>query len=111
VASTTPARQRVRLFLAAHVLAVVCIYGIALAVGGGFGSTPFTPELMAGRATASSATAQTAQTALTEQTEQTAAADAPRPTARSLAATPIPAADVPPPWMTDAQGRVSLRAD
>ena len=44
-----PQRRKVGLFVAAHVAAVAGLYGVALAVGGGWASPPFPPDVQVSR--------------------------------------------------------------
>lgn len=44
-----PRRRKVGLFVAAHVAAVAGLYGLALAVGGGWASPPFPPDVQVSR--------------------------------------------------------------
>jgi hypothetical protein len=37
-------RRRIRRFIAAHLLAVTGVYGLALVIGGGFAAAPFPPD-------------------------------------------------------------------
>lgn len=93
-------RRRVRIFVGAHLAAVVGAYGIALAVGGGLAPPPFPPDIRT----------------VPAQPAVVAAMPAPPPTrvqGPSTSAGPpvIERVDLLPPWLDDPQGRVRWRQD
>ena len=88
--ATARRSSRLRWFLAAHVLAVLGLYALALAVGGGLGAMPMPPDLPS-RATARPAPAQ----------QHTPGAAVPRDAAAARVAVDLSSAsapDVAAPW-------------
>lgn len=84
------------IFIAAHVAALVLLYGVALVAGGGFASPPFPPELPV----LASATVST----VSIPADRNAVADA-------MPAVGLPAnTDIAPPWTFDRDGRAQLSA-
>lgn len=92
--------RKVQCFVAAHVVAVTLIYGVALWVGGGVAEAPMPPEALRSTAPLMAATASTV-----------AVADAVVNTAGPLPAPPTTtlALDAPAPWDIDRHGTVHWR--
>jgi hypothetical protein len=90
-------RRNVRLFVGAHLLAVMALFGLAVAAGGGVASTPMPPsELVVAHAVSLPAMPVAAFTHAT----RTESADAPGPV--------LERQEVAPPWSIDANGRARL---
>lgn len=94
-ANDPPQAARLRWFLAAHLLAVLLIYAIAMQVGGGMAAAPFPPDLPG-------------QAARPHESADVPRATAIAPTlavARHVPVLPNAAPDPAPPWAPDAAGR------
>lgn len=89
------ASRGTRLFIAAHMAGVSLIYGVALAIGGGFASPPFPPDLPSAASRLQALPA----------TPIGATQDAALQVAREIE----PASnDIAPPWTFDAEGRAQF---
>jgi hypothetical protein len=98
-ASKSTERRRVRLFIAAHSLAVALVYGLALAVGGGIAGQPFPPdERLALSAKAATNVAGRPGPTATQEPRTESRADLPG------------GHDIDPPWSFDDQGAVRFRS-
>jgi hypothetical protein len=89
------ASRGTRLFIAALMVSVPLIYGVALAIGGGFASPPFPPDLPSGASRLQALPAAPIGVTL----------DAAPQVAREF----VPASsDIAPPWTFDAEGRAQF---
>lgn len=100
--SRSQARQRIRRFAAAHLAAVLVLYAVALAMGGGYAAAPFPPDLP------SHAKAAGMRASALPQVDEPQGA----PTRSSDPLTVMhKTTDKPAPWWIDPDGRVHLRGD